>query len=69
MLAHQEPASFNHAMQRAAVEALEGAGWSVAVSDLYAERFDPVLSRADFAGTDPPSRLPALPGALAAAAA
>ncbi|KAM3829090.1 NAD(P)H dehydrogenase [quinone] 1 isoform 2-T2 [Vipera latastei] len=50
VLAHQEPASFNHAMQRAAVEALEGAGWSVAVSDLYAQRFDPVLSRADFAG-------------------
>ncbi|XP_039186870.1 NAD(P)H dehydrogenase [quinone] 1 isoform X3 [Crotalus tigris] len=50
VLAHQEPASFNHAMQRAAVEALEGAGWIVAVSDLYAERFDPVLSRADFAG-------------------
>ncbi|XP_070617720.1 LOW QUALITY PROTEIN: NAD(P)H dehydrogenase [quinone] 1 [Erythrolamprus reginae] len=50
VLAHQERGSFNHALQRAAVEALERGGWSVAVSDLYAQRFDPVLSRADFAG-------------------
>ncbi|XP_032066030.1 NAD(P)H dehydrogenase [quinone] 1 isoform X1 [Thamnophis elegans] len=50
VLAHQEPGSFNHALQRAAVEALESGGWSVAVSDLYAQHFQPVLSRADFAG-------------------
>lgn len=50
VLAHLEPASFNHAMKEAAVEALERTGWSVTVSDLYAQRFDPVLSRADFAG-------------------
>ncbi|XP_058011547.1 NAD(P)H dehydrogenase [quinone] 1 isoform X2 [Ahaetulla prasina] len=50
VLAHQEPGSFNHALQRAAVEALESGGWNVAVSDLYAQHFQPVLSRADFSG-------------------
>lgn len=50
VLAHPERASFNHAMKEAAVEALRAGGWSVAVSDLYAQRFNPVLSRADVAG-------------------
>ncbi|KAM6430591.1 NAD(P)H dehydrogenase [quinone] 1 isoform 1-T1 [Liasis olivaceus] len=58
VLAHPELASFNHAMKEAAVKALERGGWSVAVSDLYAQRFDPVLSRADFAGdADDPRNL------------
>ncbi|KAJ6652511.1 hypothetical protein lerEdw1_011481 [Lerista edwardsae] len=50
VLAHPERASFNHAMKEAAVEALRAGGWKVAVSDLYAQRFNPVLSRADVAG-------------------
>ncbi|XP_066493134.1 NAD(P)H dehydrogenase [quinone] 1 [Tiliqua scincoides] len=49
VLAHPERASFNYAMKDAAVEALRRAGWSVAVSDLYAMRFNAVLSRADVA--------------------
>ncbi|XP_070620484.1 NAD(P)H dehydrogenase [quinone] 1-like [Erythrolamprus reginae] len=58
VVAHHEPGSFNHALKRAAVEALEGGGWSVEVSDLYAQRFQPVLSRADFsASPDDPRNL------------
>ncbi|MBN8942789.1 MAG: NAD(P)H-dependent oxidoreductase [Rhizobiales bacterium] len=46
--AHPEPASFNGALTRRAVEALTGAGHTVTVSDLYAEGFDPVAGRHDF---------------------
>uniref|UniRef100_UPI0025401BA2 NAD(P)H dehydrogenase [quinone] 1 isoform X1 n=1 Tax=Euleptes europaea TaxID=460621 RepID=UPI0025401BA2 len=37
-------------MKEAAVEALQQRGWTVAVSDLYAMRFNPVLSRDDVTG-------------------
>ncbi|XP_062997529.1 NAD(P)H dehydrogenase [quinone] 1 [Elgaria multicarinata webbii] len=50
VLAHAERTSFNYAMKEAAVEALRKAGWSVAVSDLYAMKFNPVLSREDVTG-------------------
>ncbi|XP_054856892.1 NAD(P)H dehydrogenase [quinone] 1 isoform X1 [Eublepharis macularius] len=50
VLAHAERASFNHAMKEAAVEALRASGWTVAVSDLYAMKFNPVLSRDDVTG-------------------
>ncbi|MEE6500308.1 hypothetical protein FKM82_003736, partial [Ascaphus truei] len=55
VLAHQEKTSFNYAMKDAAVEALRGKGWEVAVSDLYAMNFNAVLSRDDITGspTDP----------------
>jgi len=46
--AHHEPKSFNGAMTREAVAALEGAGHEVKVSDLYAMRFDPVSDRRNF---------------------
>ncbi|WP_170182069.1 NAD(P)H-dependent oxidoreductase [Phreatobacter stygius] len=46
--AHPEPASFNGALTRRAVEALTGAGHTVTVSDLHAEGFDPVAGRHDF---------------------
>ncbi|XP_015262207.1 PREDICTED: NAD(P)H dehydrogenase [quinone] 1 [Gekko japonicus] len=52
VLAHPERTSFNHAMKEAAVEALQGHGWTVAVSDLYALRFNPVLSRDDVTGRE-----------------
>jgi NAD(P)H dehydrogenase (quinone) len=42
LLAHPEPQSFNAHMKNVAVEALEGDGHSVEVSDLYAMNFDPV---------------------------
>ncbi|XP_048372171.1 NAD(P)H dehydrogenase [quinone] 1 [Sphaerodactylus townsendi] len=51
VLAHPERSSFNYAMKEAAVEALQQRGWTVAVSDLYAMRFNPVLSRDDVAGS------------------
>ncbi|XP_060110233.1 NAD(P)H dehydrogenase [quinone] 1 [Heteronotia binoei] len=43
-------------MQEAAVEALQQRGWTVAVSDLYALRFNPVLSRRDVAAGRPPDQ-------------
>lgn len=41
VLAHPEPRSFNAHLVRAGTAALEAAGWSVTVSDLYAMGFDP----------------------------
>jgi len=46
--AHPEPQSFNGAMTRAATAALTAAGHEVAVSDLYAMKFDPVSDRSNF---------------------
>lgn len=46
--AHHEPRSFNAAMKDLAVATFEAAGWSVEVSDLYAEGFQAVASPADF---------------------
>lgn len=50
VLAHSERTSFNYAMKEAAVEALKRKGWEVAVSDLYAMNFNPVISRKDITG-------------------
>jgi NAD(P)H dehydrogenase (quinone) len=46
--AHHEPGSFNGAMTREAVAALEQGGHEVVVSDLYAMQFDPVSDRRNF---------------------
>lgn len=46
--AHPEPQSFCTAMKTAAQEELARAGHEVRVSDLYAQRFNPVASAADF---------------------
>lgn len=43
--AHPNPLSFNHAIVERAVIALEAAGHSVDRLDLYAEGFNPVMSR------------------------
>jgi NAD(P)H dehydrogenase (quinone) len=48
--AHPEPKSFNGAMKDVAAETLRGAGHKVAISDLYAMDFDPVVGPADFTG-------------------
>lgn len=48
--AHPEPRSFNGAMRDAAVETLRGCGHQVVVSDLYAQRFNAVLTEDDFTG-------------------
>lgn len=45
---HPEPRSFNAALTRAAVVALQSAGHEVEVSDLYAQHFNPASSRANF---------------------
>jgi NAD(P)H dehydrogenase (quinone) len=55
--AHHDPLSFNHAMTREAVSALEGAGRECIVSDLYAMRFDPVSDRRNFICAVNPDRL------------
>lgn len=46
--AHPEPTSFTAALKDAGAAALRQAGHSVEVSDLYAEKFDPVAGRHDF---------------------
>lgn len=46
--AHPEPQSFNAALTIEAVAALQAAGHSVEVSDLYTQRFNPVAGRRDF---------------------
>jgi NAD(P)H dehydrogenase (quinone) len=43
ILAHPDPASFNHAIARVAMAALERNGHRLIFHDLYAERFDPIL--------------------------
>jgi putative NADPH-quinone reductase len=43
ILAHPRSNSFNHAIGEAAVHVLEAEGHQVAVHDLYAEGFDPIL--------------------------
>lgn len=45
--AHPNPESYNAALARAARSALEARGHAVDFCDLYAERFDPVLTRED----------------------
>lgn len=43
ILAHPRPGSFNHAIAREAVAALQDANHTVLFHDLYAEGFDPIL--------------------------
>lgn len=52
--AHPEPQSFTKALLDTAEDVLAESGHSFDVSDLYAEGFDPVLSRRDFARTANP---------------
>jgi putative NADPH-quinone reductase len=47
LYAHPQPGSFNAAVHARAVAALKAAGHEVDDCDLYAEGFDPVLSRAE----------------------
>ncbi|MFU3924570.1 NAD(P)H-dependent oxidoreductase [Pseudomonas citronellolis] len=50
--AHNEPGSFTTAMKNLAVVILSEQGHEVRVSDLYAQRFNPVASAADFGSRD-----------------
>lgn len=51
--AHHEPGSFTSALKDAAVETLRSGGHDVAVSDLYAMKFDPVAAATDFTDKKP----------------
>ena len=44
ILAHPNKESFNHAIAQAAIETVEGNGHQVIFHDLYAEKFDPIIS-------------------------
>jgi NAD(P)H dehydrogenase (quinone) len=52
--AHPEPQSFNGALFRTAQQTLRAAGHSLAVSDLYAMKFDPVSDRRNFTSVKNP---------------
>jgi putative NADPH-quinone reductase len=49
ILAHPDPASFNHAIAQTAVEALKANGHTVFFHDLYQEKFDPLLNSEEIA--------------------
>jgi NAD(P)H dehydrogenase (quinone) len=53
LLAHPNPASFNHAIAQTAVEALRAHRHVVWFHDLYAEHFDPVMTAAELARDAP----------------
>lgn len=53
ILGHPKPGSFNHAIADAAREQLVSDGHEVAFHDLYAERFDPLLSWAELVSGEP----------------
>ncbi|QID16246.1 NAD(P)H-dependent oxidoreductase [Nitrogeniibacter mangrovi] len=57
VFAHNEPQSFNAAMKDLAVSELEAQGHRVQVSDLYAMRWNPVASAADFGSRKNPDYL------------
>jgi len=49
ILAHPDPASFNHALSSAAADAARRNGHAVVLHDLHSERFDPILPSAEIA--------------------
>jgi NAD(P)H dehydrogenase (quinone) len=49
ILAHPDPKSFNHAIARAAADAIKANGHTVFFHDLYQENFDPLLDRSEIA--------------------
>jgi NAD(P)H dehydrogenase (quinone) len=59
VLAHPEPNSFNAHLVRSGVEALEAAGWTTSLSDLYAMGFDPSERREHYAAPLNPTRFDA----------
>ena len=56
VLAHPEARSFNHALASVAASSLREHGHEVAVSDLYAMRFNPISDRRNFRTVKNPSR-------------
>jgi NAD(P)H dehydrogenase (quinone) len=54
--AHPEPASFNASLTAAAAGTIREAGYTVEISDLYADGFNPVAGRHDFVSAADPDR-------------
>ena len=48
VVAHPNPASFNHALAAAAAESLRALGHEIVIQDLHADGFDPVMPAAEF---------------------
>jgi NAD(P)H dehydrogenase (quinone) len=59
VLAHPEPRSFNAHLADVARRALEAAGWSVSLSDLYAMGFDPCERGEHYVARQQPERFDA----------
>ncbi len=59
VLAHPEPKSFNAHLAAVARDALEGRGWGVTVSDLYAMGFDPCERPEHYPDRQDPARFDA----------
>ena len=59
VLAHPEPQSFNAHLVRAGAEALQTAGWTTSISDLYALSFDPCERPEHFSNPANPARFDA----------
>ena len=53
ILAHPDPASFNHAIAQTAVEAIKTNGHKVFFHDLYRGKFDPLLNQNEIAEDAP----------------
>jgi NAD(P)H dehydrogenase (quinone) len=53
VLAHPDPASFNHALASAAAQTARQQGHTVVLHDLYAEAFDPILPAGESSKTAP----------------
>jgi NAD(P)H dehydrogenase (quinone) len=56
VLAHPEPQSFNASLVRCGSAALESAGWTTSISDLYAMGFDPCERPEHFVDRAAPAR-------------
>jgi NAD(P)H dehydrogenase (quinone) len=56
VVAHPEPKSYNAHLGNLAKQTLEGRGWSVSVSDLYAMNFDPCEKAEHYTDQTDPSR-------------
>jgi putative NADPH-quinone reductase len=54
ILAHPDPRSFNHAIASTVGHTLESKGHTVLFHDLYAEKFDPLLTIAELNSKTPP---------------
>jgi NAD(P)H dehydrogenase (quinone) len=50
VVAHPDEASFNHAIARHSAVALEALGFSTHFCDLYADNFDPVITKGEVRG-------------------